>query len=94
MNNYIDGEEQELIESLNEINLKSIKSNVDNMRTLQKAAQTFVKKQETKMNIRISTNELKKIKQRAESEGLKYQTFVKSVLHKYLTGQPVEKVTK
>ena len=94
MSNYIDSEEQELMESLNEVNLKSIKNDAENMRTLQKAAQTFVKKQETKMNIRISMSELEKIKQRAENEGLKYQTFVKSVLHKYLTGQLVEKATK
>jgi predicted DNA binding CopG/RHH family protein len=27
-------------------------------------------------------------------EGLKYQTFVKSVLHKYVTGQLVEKAKR
>jgi predicted DNA binding CopG/RHH family protein len=43
------------------------------------------------MNIRISSSELNKIKQRAEIEGLKYQTFVKSVLHKYITGQLTDK---
>ncbi len=94
MSDYIDSEEQELMESLNGINLKVVKNDKDNMKLLQKAAKAFVKKQETKMNIRISTSELEKIKQRAESEGLKYQTSVKSILHKYLTSQFVEKVTK
>jgi len=42
------------------------------------------------MNIRISSSELEKIKAAATQEGLKYQTFIKSVLYKYITGQLVE----
>jgi predicted DNA binding CopG/RHH family protein len=42
------------------------------------------------MNIRISSSELEKIKEIALKEGLKYQTFIKSVLHKYITGQLIE----
>ena len=42
------------------------------------------------MNIRIDSFELEKIKERAAREGLRYQTFVKSVLHKYITGQLIE----
>ena len=44
-----------------------------------------------KMNIRIDPYELEKIKEIADNEGLKYQTFVKSIIHKYITGQLVEK---
>jgi predicted DNA binding CopG/RHH family protein len=36
-------------------------------------AKDYIKKHETKINIRISEDELEKIKQRAEREGLKYQ---------------------
>ena len=50
----------------------------------------FGSTEETKMNIRISSHELDKIKAIAEKEGLKYQTFIKSILHKYITGQLVE----
>ncbi len=50
----------------------------------------FLKK-ETKIYIRTDPYELKKIKELANSQGLKYQTFVKSVLHKYITGQLMEK---
>ncbi|MCG8619926.1 MAG: hypothetical protein MI802_27215 [Desulfobacterales bacterium] len=49
------------------------------------------KKKETKMNIRIDADELEAIKKRAAEEGLKYQPFVRSVLHKYITGRLVEK---
>ena len=89
-NNYIDKEEKELMDSLNGIDITQIKNDNKNSKLLQKSAKAFVKKEETKMNIRISSNELDKIKAQAEQEGLKYQTFIKSILHKYITGQLVE----
>ena len=88
--NYIDNEEKELMHSLDSIDLTQIKNDNKNSALLQKSAKAFVKKEETKMNIRISASELDKIKEKAEQEGLKYQTFIKSVLHKYITGQLVE----
>jgi len=57
---------------------------------MKEAARAFIKK-ETKMNIRIDPEELEKIKEYASKEGLRYQTFIKSVLHKYITGQLIEK---
>ncbi len=90
-NNYIDNEEKQLVESLDNFDLTKIENDSNNIKTLQQSAKQFVKKQETKMNIRISSTELDKIKETAEQEGLKYQTFVKSILHKYITGQLVDK---
>ena len=87
---YIDEQEKELIDSLQNIDLSKIEHDKENSRLLKKSAKAFVKKQETKMNIRISSDELEKIKEAASKEGLKYQTFIKSVLHKYITGQLVE----
>ena len=89
-NNYIDNEEKELMDSLEDLDLSKIKTDKDNSKLLQKSAKAFVKKEETKMNIRISSHELDKIKAKADKEGLKYQTFIKSILHKYITGQLVE----
>ena len=88
--NDIDNEERALIDSLDNIDVTQIKNDTKNSKLLQKSAKAFVKKEETKMNIRISSSELDKIKEKAEQEGLKYQTFIKSVLHKYITGQLVE----
>ena len=88
--NYIDDEEKELMDSLDEIDLSQIKNDIENSKLLKKSAKAFVKKEETKMNIRISSSELEKIKAIALQEGLKYQTFIKSVLHKYITGQLIE----
>lgn len=88
--NYIDNEEKELMDSLDEIDFLQIKHDKENSKQLKKSAKAFVKKEETKMNIRISSSELEKIKATALQEGLKYQTFIKSVLHKYITGQLIE----
>jgi len=93
-NNYIDNEEKELMDSLDEIDLSQIKHDQENSKLLKKSAKAFVKKEETKMNIRISSSELEKIKAIALQEGLKYQTFIKSVLHKYITGQLIEEKHK
>ena len=88
--NYIDDDEKELMDSLDEIDLSQIKNDKENSKLLKKSAKAFVKKEETKMNIRISSSELEKIKAVALQEGLRYQTFIKSVLHKYITGQLIE----
>ena len=42
------------------------------------------------INIRISENDLERLKERSLHEGLPYQTLVTSVLHKYVTDQLVE----
>ena len=88
--NYIDEKEKQEMEIWDGVEINQVKNDTENIDRLQSAAKQYVKKHETKMNIRISQEELEKIKQRAAQEGLKYQTFIKSVLHKYMTGQLVE----
>ena len=93
-NNFIDNEEKKEMEIWNNVDVTQYESDTENIQQLKSMAKEYVKKHETKMNIRISKEELDKIKERAEREGLKYQTFIKSVLHKYITGQLVEDKTK
>lgn len=88
---YLDKEEQELMEAFKAVELENVAPPTEiEQQGFKAAAKDFVKK-ETKMNIRIDAFELEKIKEYASNEGLKYQSFVKSVLHKYITGQLVEK---
>jgi len=79
-----------VLNSLEGFDLSQIQNDEVNSKLLKKSAKAFMKKEETKMNIRISSSELEKIKAVATQEGLKYQTFIKSVLHKYITGQLIE----
>jgi len=42
------------------------------------------------ITLRIPENDLEKIKKEAEKEGIPYQTFITSILHKYITNQLIE----
>ena len=88
---FLDEEEKELIESIDEMDSTTLtKPKAEVQDRIKTAAKDFVKN-EKKMNIRIDPYELEKIKEYASKEGLKYQTFIKSVVHKYITGQLVDK---
>ena len=59
------------------------------LRKYQEAARQMMKK-DSRLNIRISSQDLKSLQKRAMQEGLPYQTFVSSLLHKYVMGRLVE----
>jgi predicted DNA binding CopG/RHH family protein len=52
------------------------------------AAATFQK--DSRINIRISSKDLRLLQKRALSEGLPYQTLISSLLHKYVEGRLTE----
>ena len=88
---YVDDEEQDIMESLEDVDVdRTDRPSKERVQELRTAAREHLNRASAKMNIRISPEELELIKQRADREGLKYQALVKSVLHKYLTGQLVE----
>ena len=91
---YIDSDEKELIKDIKKMDVRTRKRPTKREQAhIRKAAKAFVDR-ESKMNIRIAPSELAQIKAKAEGEGLKYQTLVKSVLHKYVTGQLVDRNKK
>ncbi|OYY22059.1 MAG: hypothetical protein B7Y68_09030 [Thiotrichales bacterium 35-46-9] len=51
----------------------------------QKAARRYLQK-DVRINIRLSSSDLNRIKQKAAYEGLPYQTLIASILHKYSAG--------
>ena len=55
---------------------------------MQYARNTFRK--DKRLNIRISERDLIELQRKAVREGLPYQTFVASILHKFVNGQLVE----
>jgi predicted DNA binding CopG/RHH family protein len=87
---YLDKQEKDLAESLKTIDLKSIPApSQKKQESFKKAASNFLR-QESKTSIQINSIELGQIKKRADSEGVKYQSFIKNIIHKYVTGQLVE----
>ena len=88
---YLDDEEKDLIESIESVPVDQLKpASPSHTGEMVEAARTYVREEQTKMNLRISRSDLERIKKQAEKEGLKYQSLVKSVLHKYVTGQLVD----
>lgn len=43
------------------------------------------------VSLRLANYDLEKIKEKASKQGIPYQTFISSILHKYITNQLLEK---
>ena len=89
MNNKLNKEEKEILESYEKDEWVSV-SKPANIAKYKAAAKATFKK-DKRVNIRISELDLELLQERALIEGLPYQTLMSSVLHKYVTGRFAEK---
>ena len=78
-------EEEELLNSFENDEWQSIEDIVQDKQIAIQAASNYLQK-DIRINIRISSSDLKRIKQKAAYEGLPYQTLISSILHKYSAG--------
>lgn len=85
----LDAEEQELSDSFDRGEWKSVKNVKAEIDIAKKAAKNTLRK-DSRINIRLSSSDLTRIKQKAAFEGIPYQTLIASILHKYAAGHPVE----
>lgn len=83
----LDKEEQELLESVENGEWQSVENLEEEIAKARTAARNFLKK-DTRVNIRISSSDLDRLKRLAANEGLPYQTLIARVLHKYVAGYP------
>ncbi|MDP8985171.1 MAG: antitoxin [Pseudomonadota bacterium] len=84
-----DPEEKEILESFESGRLTPVKNRSRELARHRKVAEaTFAK--DSRINIRISSKDLRALQKRALAEGMPYQTLVSSVLHKFVEGQMVE----
>jgi len=83
---FHDQEELELMKSIETEGWVSVNNLEEEIKKAKKAAEATLKKSE-RMNIRISPNDLRRLKIKAMEEGLPYQTLVSSIIHKYLIGR-------
>lgn len=86
----LDQEEQELLESLESGEWKSIDNLDEEIKSHKETAKNTLKK-DKRINIRLSSNDLELLKTNAAELGLPYQTLVSSILHQYATGRLVKK---
>ena len=83
---YLDAEEQELIESIERGEWKSVKNLKAEIKKHQEYARNTQKK-DKRVNIRISTRDLEALQTRAVEDGIPYQTLMASVLHRFAAGR-------
>ena len=84
-----DKEELELMKSIETEEWVSVNNLEEEINKAKKAAHATLTKSE-RMNIRISPNDLRRLKIKAIEEGMPYQTLVSSIIHKYLIGRFLE----
>ena len=81
-----DKEELELMKSIETEEWVSVNNFEEEINKAKRAARATLTKSE-RMNIRISPNDLRRLKIRAIEEGMPYQTLVSSINHKYQMGR-------
>lgn len=81
-----DEEELEILQAWEVGTLKPVDAMVEQMASHRVAAEATFKKDQ-RLNIRISTRDLKNLQARALEEGVPYQTFAASLLHKFVSGR-------
>jgi len=82
--------EKDLLDSIERGEWRTIPDVEKESQHYQKYAQATFRK-DKRINIRISEKDLTKLQRRAVKEGLPYQTFISSILHKFISGQFLEK---
>jgi len=81
----IDKEEKELMESIEQDELKPVKNMKQEKEKAIIAARNTLKK-DKRINLRLSEKDYHQIQIKAIEEGIPYQTFISSIIHKYLNG--------
>ena len=76
---------------------KEIENNIDSLVSVsgkkkERIESILAKAKKTKaISLRIAEYDLEKLKEKAASDGIPYQTLINTVLHKYITNQLLEK---
>ena len=83
----LDADEQEISNSYDRGEWKSVKNLKHEISLAKRAAKNTLSK-DARINIRLSSADLIRIKQKAAYEGIPYQTLIASILHKYAAGHP------
>ncbi len=85
----LDPYEREIDEALNQGRVRKSRDRTRLLSEARTAARNTARKQQ--VGLRLDALDLRMIRARAVREGLPYQTLISSILHKYATGQLVEK---
>jgi predicted DNA binding CopG/RHH family protein len=79
-------EEREILEAFENGKLKRSKNAAETQKRHQEYAEAMFRK-DSRINIRLSSKDLRGLQKKALAEGIPYQTLIASILHKYLEGR-------
>ena len=79
-----------MYESIENDEWKSVKNFYDLSNDFKKAAESMLMKSE-KIDIMLVKQDMSNLKAKAFEEGMEYEVFAGSILHKYLTGKLIER---
>src|SRR5689334_7180021 len=84
----LEDNEEEILKDFEEGKFLSIDNSDEEIKLAKQAARHFMKR-ESRVNVRVSTADLNKVRLIAAEEGLPYQTLLSSIIHKFATGRLV-----
>jgi predicted DNA binding CopG/RHH family protein len=82
-------EEKHLLESFEKGEWVSVKNLSKRKKELMLYARNTLRK-DKRLNIRISERDLNELQRKAVVEGLPYQTYVSSIIHKFVNGKLID----
>ncbi len=86
INPSLDAEENQILQAFESDGLRSSGLSADAQSKYQTYAEATFRK-DARINIRLSSRDLKNLQKKALEEGIPYQTLISSVLHKYVEGR-------
>ncbi len=86
----LDSYEKEILEAFESGKLKKSKTEKQKIKRHVSVAEVTFKK-DARINIRLTSRDLRSLQAKALMEGMPYQTFVSSILHKFIDGRLVDK---
>ena len=86
----LDQEEQDILEAFESGEIQPISNAIEEIEKHKIYASATFKK-DKRINIRLTSRDLTMIQKLAMSEGIPYQTFIASILHKFADGRYMEK---
>jgi predicted DNA binding CopG/RHH family protein len=86
----LDSEEREILAAYRQGKLERVVLSAEEIERYREAARA-VSRKDKRVNIRMSSVDLRDLQIRAMKEGIPYQTLMASVLHKYVAGKLIER---
>lgn len=84
-----DQEELQILQDFESGEFESIRDFRKEKKELEEAARSTLQK-DKRINIRVSSRDLERLQMRAAREGIPYQTYISSSLHKLVSGRMKE----